>query len=266
MTLSRLYPAMLVASLFLALAGCVTETVSGPFKQPTKDDLDKSISLYVQMAYMRLERKQYDKAMVSLNSALDIDKNSSQALTGLAVAYQYQGEKEKAEKTFHRVIRHDDKYSDAHLRYGDFLFAEQRYEEACEQYSQATEDDFYDKRSTAYFNLGACWRELGKFQAAEQAFDRCIGLQPDNYPVLIELADLKFRAKSFPEAKELFDRYAKQTREKNEMLSARALWLGIRLERIFDNQNAESSLAMMLKNNHPYSSEYLEYKKSLQAK
>jgi len=255
--------AILISSLLLMM-GCVTETVNGPFKQPTTEELKKSISLYVQMAYMRLERKQYDKAMVALNTALEIDKNSSMALTGLAVAYQYQGENKKAEKIFHQVIRGDDKYPEAHFRYGDFLFAEKRYEESCHEFSRATEDDFYEKRAAAYYNLGLCWRELGKLENSERAFERCIGLQPDNYPVLIELASLKFQSKNFPEAKQLFDRYAALAREKGQTLSASSLWLGIQLERVFDNRDAESSLALMLKNHYPYSSEYLEYKKSLQ--
>jgi type IV pilus assembly protein PilF len=253
-----------VLSVFLA--SCVTETTGGAFKQPKPADLEKSISLYVQMAYMRLEKKQYDKAMVALNNALEIDKNSSVALTGLAVAYQFQGEKDKAEKTFRQVIRANDKYSEAHLKYGDFLFAEQRYEEACAEFSRATEDDFYGKRSAAYYNLGLCRRELRQFAESEKAFERCIGLQPDNYQVLIELADLKFRSKNYPEAKQLFDRHMKVTREKRAVISARALWLGIQIERVFDNKNAESSLALLLKNQHPYSSEYLEYQKSLQAR
>lgn len=265
MKISTTVKAILVGSLLL-IVGCVTETISGPFKQPTPEDMQRSVSLYVQMAYMRLEKKQYEKAMVALDNALSIDKNSSLALTGLAVAYQFQGEKDKAEKTFRQVIRNDNKYSDAHLRYGDFLFSEKRYAEACSEFSRATEDDFYDKRATAYFSLGSCQRELGKLEASEKAFERCIGLQPDNYPALIELADLQFRRKNFPEAKALFDRYAKLTREKGQILSARALWLGIQLEHIFDNQNGESSLALMLKNHYPYSSEYLEYKKSLQSR
>jgi len=255
--------AMLLGSLFL-ITSCVTETTSGPFKQPSPAELQRSVSLYVQMAYMRLERKQYDKAMVALDNALEIDKNSPLALTALAVAYQFQGEKDKAEKTFRQVVRQHDKYSDGHLRFGDFLYAEERYEEACHEFSRAAENDFYDRRSTAYFNLGLCWRALGKLEDSERAFDRCIGLQPDNYPVLIELADLKFRSKKFPESKAMFDRYAKLTREKGQKLSARALWLGIQLERVFDNKNAESSLALMLRAEHPYSSEYLEYKKSLE--
>src|SRR5690606_8506811 len=92
-------------SYFLLVAGCVTETVSGPFKQPTQADMQQSLSLYVQMAYMRLERKQYDKAMAALDNALSIDKNAPVALTALAVAYQLQGETEKSEKSFRHVIR-----------------------------------------------------------------------------------------------------------------------------------------------------------------
>lgn len=265
MKISNAIKIFLVAIVFL-VNGCVTEVVSGPFKQPTAEEKQKSVSLYVQMAYMRLDRQEYERAMVALDSALKIDKNSSQALTALAVTYQYQGEKGKAEKMFRQIIRSNDKYPDAHLRFGDFLFSEKRYEEACHEFARATENDFYEKRPAAYFNLGLCHRESGNWEASERAFERCLGLQPENYPVLIELADLKFRSKNFPEAKKMFDRYATQAREKGQALSASSLWLGIQIERVFDNRDGEASLVLMLKNNYPYSSEYLEYKKSLQTR
>jgi type IV pilus assembly protein PilF len=36
--------------------------------------------------------------------------------------------------------------------------------------------------------------------------------------------------------------------------------LGIQLEKVFGNKDKEASLALILKNNFPYSKEYLEYK------
>lgn len=243
----------------LFLVGCITEKTGGPFKQPTAQEMQRSVSLYVQMAYLRVEKKEYEKAMSALSNALDIDSKSSLALTALAVTYQEQGEKKKAEKIFQQVISNDSRYTDAHFRYGSFLFIEKRYEEACSEFTKATLDDFFEKRSTAYLKLGECWRQLGKLDASEHAYERCMGLQPNNYPVLIELADLRFQRKDFPGAKKLFDSYSKLTRERGQILSARALWLGIQLERVFGNKDAESSLGLMLKNKYPYSAEYLEY-------
>ena len=70
-------------------------------------------------------------------------------------------------------------------------------------------------------------------------------------------------SKAYPASKDYFDRYAKLVKESGQPQSARSLWLGIRLERVFGNKDAEASLALQLKNNHPYSPEYLEYQNSL---
>jgi len=59
----------------------------------------------------------------------------------------------------------------------------------------------------------------------------------------------------------LFDRHVKTVRADKQPISAEALWLGIQLERVFNNQDAEASWAIQLKNNYPYSKEYLEYQK-----
>lgn len=243
------------------VAGCVTESDSPFLKEPTEADKQTAVSTYVQIAYRQIELKQYDRAMSALTEAMNIDDSSPLVQTALASTYQAQGEKQKAEKIYRQVIRRHEDFTDAFLRYGNFLYLEKRYEESCEMLERATRDDFYDRRSMAFYNLGTCQRELGKLEASEYSFERCLGLQPDNYLVLIELADLKFKRGAFPESKKQLDNYMKATREKKQQPSARALLLGIKLEREFGNKDAEASLALNLKNTYPYSAEYLEYKK-----
>lgn len=259
----QLFAGLMGLVCMLALTACVTETTGGFFKKPTQQDLENALLIYVKMAYQQLEAKEYDQAMRSLSQALEIDGKSSAANTALAVAYQYQSEHEKADKTFREVIARDKKYTEAHLRYGAFLYEQKRLQDSCRQFELATQDDFYEKRSTAFFNLGSCYLSQDKFELAEQAFKRGLGLEPDHYEVLIELADLGFRRQAFPDSKRHFDEYKSRTRQAGNVLSPRALWLGIQLERVFDNKDAEASLALILKNTYPYSAEYLEYKKSL---
>ena len=64
----------------------------------------------------------------------------------------------------------------------------------------------------------------------------------------------------FADAKRFLDVYSRNARQ-----SARSLWLGIRIERIFGNKDKEASYALALKNLHPYSREYLEYKNLIES-
>jgi type IV pilus assembly protein PilF len=75
---------------------------------------------------------------------------------------------------------------------------------------------------------------------------------------MIELALMQFDERDFESSKKNLDRYLEIA-----AASSKSLWLGIRIERIFGNKDKEASYALALKNLHPYSQEYLEYKNLL---
>ncbi len=254
---------IILASVFSLLA-CVTESVShGAFKNPSKEDLDRAMSLYVQIAYKNLETKDYERAMVNVKRALDIDNNSPLALNALAVVYQYQGDTEKSRATFKKALSGNDKFSEGHLNYGQFLFQQKEFDSACKQFQMASDDDFYAKRATAFYYWGVCLKAAGDPVRSEEALVRSIGLDSKNTPALFMLANIKFEKQQYSESKALFDQYVQLARDANQQLTAEVLWLGIRLEKVFGNKDAEASWALQLKNNHPYSKEYLEYQNSL---
>jgi len=250
-----------IASLMMS---CVRESEMGNgFKKPSKEDLNRAISLYVQIAYKALENNEYERAMANVKQALDIDKNSPMALNALAVVFQSQGDTGKARETFKKALSNDANFSDAHLNYGQFLLQQKESEAACKQFQLAADDDFYQKRAIAYFYMGVCHKNNGDIAQSESALERCLGLDPANAQAMGMLASIKFEKHQYPEAKELFDKHVQAVRASKQVLSAEALWLGIQLERVFNKPDAEASWALFLKNNYPYSKEYLEYQKSL---
>ena len=62
--------------------------------------------------------------------------------------------------------------------------------------------------------------------------------------------------------KRYFEQYSAGVRNAGDILRPKALWLGIQIERRFGNKDREASLGLFLKNNYPYSKEYLLYKDS----
>lgn len=253
---------MMLVLVFL-ITGCVTEQTGTPFKEPTPEGLDKAADYYVDIAYQLAQRKQYEPAMLNIKKAMEKSPNSVRAHLALAEIYQSQGDASKAKKAFRQVLRMDSKYSPAHMAYGRFLFEQKDYEDACESFEKAAADDFYAERSAAFANLGVCYRATGDEVAAEAAMKRSLTLNEKGGLVLLDLSELKFDQKQFPESKQYFDLHVKHMREASTPLTPRALWLGIRLERRFGNADAEASFALFLKNTYPYSREYLEYQESL---
>jgi tetratricopeptide (TPR) repeat protein len=66
----------------------------------------------------------------------------------------------------------------AHFAKGQKLFAEQRYQEALSEF-QAAQHAAPREAADLYFNIGQCYRNLGRVRAALDAFERYLELKPD---------------------------------------------------------------------------------------
>lgn len=236
------------------LFGCVT-TTNDP---AAKVDLKKALDTHIELGLGYLREKDNEASRLHFNKALEIDPNSPGALNGMALLYQMESQDDKAEDYFEKAIRVDPKFSQARNNYGVFLYRRQRYEAALKQFRLVTEDIGYPLRYMALVNYGRTALKLGDTDIAQQAFNQAIGVNYKTSSAYLELADLAFARGDYAEAKNYHDQYTRLTRQ-----SARGLWLGIRLERIFGNKDKEASYALALRNLYPSSREYLEYKQTV---
>ena len=94
---------------------------------------------------------------------------------------------------------------------------------------------------------------------AEKAFTRSLVNNKRNTVTMLELAELRYQRGDYPSAKAIYDRFLE-----NQEQTAKSLLLGIKLMRAFEDRDTEASYALYLKNNFPYSKEYLEYKEMLE--
>lgn len=244
-----------VALTLNTLSACVTTIESSQIKA----DPDKALENHIQLALGYLQNDNRDLARFHLNKALEYDKNSPGANNGMAVLYQLEGEKQLAEKYFKTALRADRKFSQARFNYGNFLYQQKRYDEAYEQFEMAAEDLNYERRDLALYSVGRAALQLDNVERAEAALQHSLKLNPKLNLAMVELAEISFNKEDYVSAKKYIDQYATISRH-----SPRTLWLGIRIERIFGNKDKEASYALQLKNLHPYSKEYLEYKESLE--
>ncbi|MFI2811600.1 MULTISPECIES: type IV pilus biogenesis/stability protein PilW [Microbulbifer] len=235
------------------LSGCVTTGLP----DRSEVNLDKALETHVQLGLRYLKTgENRDLARYHFNKALELGRRDPRAHHGLALLYQADQELEVAEDHFRKALRYGDSFSMAHTNYGVFLYQQERYEEALEQFRIASEDLTYRRRSYALANLGLCARKLGHEEEAEKAYTRALALNDDLPQALLEMAELRFDAGAYTEAKHYLDRYSADNRQ-----IPQSLWLGIRLEKIFGNRDKERSYALALKNLYPYSAETLKYQK-----
>ncbi len=242
----------------ICLSACVTVTD----KPKRKVDKQKILESQVNLGMRYLQQGHRDNALRSFTKALEVDKRSGEAHLGMALIHQVNGEWELAEKRFKTALksRADFSKSEIQFSYARFLLEKGRCEEAFPHFEYVSKDINYRRRAEALFNLGICAEMIGDEVRAIASYQYALNLNNKYAPAALELAHKKFKSEEYADAKRYLDVYAKNARQ-----SARSLWLGIRIERIFENKDKEASYALALKNLHPYSREFLEYKKLLES-
>lgn len=236
----------------LLLAGCVTTTNQTPI------NIDAAYSKRIELGMKYLEIDKRENARYQFTRALKYKKDSAPAYQGIAMVHQANGEMEPAEDAFKKALKlaDDSNRSAIYVAYGNFLMETGKVAEACPYFEGAAGDYDYSHRADALYAAGRCAAKTGNTARVKAAYEHALNLNPNHAPTLIELAEIYFADGQYPQAKKLVDRLATMAKP-----TAQSLWLGIRIERIFGNRDKEASLALALKNLHPYSKEYLEYKR-----
>lgn len=249
---------LIVYVFVLCLSGCVTVTDNPKRKFDKSQILESNIKLG--MAY--LDKDLRDNALRAFTKALEVDKKSAEAHLGMALIHQVNGEWEMAEKRFQKALKLRADFSMASIEYSyaRFLSEKKQYGEALVYFEKASQDLNYRGRTNALFNVGLCLEELGRETQAIASYQHALNINKKYAPAALELAHKSFSVGEYAEAKRYLDTFTQYARR-----SARSLWLGIRIERIFQNKDKEASYGLALRNLHPYSREFLSYKKLLAA-
>ncbi len=248
----------MLALALIFLGGCVTSYDSGNASVDKQKALEANIKLG--MAY--LQKKQRDHAVRSFSKALEYDPKSAEANHGMALVHQLNGEYDQAEKRYAKALKGRAAFSKSAIEfsYGRFLMEQGNCTGAAPYFDRVSKDFSYSNRANALFNIGRCAAKEGNENKAVKSYEHALNLDARFSPASLEMADIMFRRGDYATSKRYMDQFAKSARH-----SARSLWLGIRLERIFGNKDKEASYVLALKNLHPYSQEYLNYKKMFES-
>lgn len=177
---------LLTALTALVLLGCSVQ------QQPAESAVVKSVASYTQLGFAYLERQNTERAKRAFVKALRLDDNSPDALHGMALIYQKEGEQKLAEEHFKKALSDGGVFSVARNNYAAFLYGQGRYPEACEQLDLTVRDTLYVNRRFAFENLGLCQLQLKELEKAEFSFKRALQLDRNSSRALLELASLKY--------------------------------------------------------------------------
>ena len=242
-------------AVLVLLAGCSSVPPTGPGEAGTPQE---RLRAHLDLAEGYLETGDLNRAKRPLDRAEQINSRSWEVQSLRARIYQLEGDPENAERHFRLAVRYGGNESRVRNDYGVFLYQQGNYEEAVNQLTRAVEDSGNPQRAVAYENLGLASLRVGARTEARNAFNRATMLRERMPVALLELAEMAFDDSDFAQASTYYDRFRAMTRQ-----TPRSLWLGIRLARVFDNADAESSFALQLRNLYPSSTQYLEYRESV---
>ncbi len=210
----------------------------------TPDDKAAEINLQLGIEYMR--RGRTDIALKRLNKALSIDRNYAQAHNAIAVLYERLGLSDEAKRHYQQAIELKPTDSDIYNNYGQFLCKQKQWQEANQAFLKALENPVYQTPEIPYTNAGLCALHHDDFSQAETYFRKALQLNPKFARALYQMAHLNYEQNNYRVAQDYLTRYSEIAKHTPE-----TLWLGIRIERAFGNQEAQANYAHLLRRQFP---------------
>jgi eukaryotic-like serine/threonine-protein kinase len=160
-------------------------------------DIDNRLPMvYVTLGRLHSGQGKDDLALQEFQQALALNRRDSNAMMGMANAYERMGRIAEAEKTYQTAASMRPDYWDGYNSLGTFYLRQRRYAEALTEFSkviQLTPDN-----AAAYSNRGAVNSSLKKYADAESDFLESISLGP-SYPAYVNLGFLYGNQKRYAE-------------------------------------------------------------------
>lgn len=245
----KIFGCVLVSSLLLT--ACATSNLQINPKNTAE--------LKTQIAAEYLKAGNVDAAKVALDEALEKDPNNSIALMSMGLTYQLVGNKlntEMADRYFKRAASLDPKNPQIRNNYGQYLYSVKRYEDASKEFYVAAHTIGYPHREVALGNLGKCYLQLGNYKAAIEVLLDSLRINNSQAETLLNLAEAQYRNGDIDSSNVVYNDfllYQKAT------LSARALWIGILIDRSNKNYISMNKGIQNLAELYPNSLEFKRY-------
>lgn len=224
------------------LAACQSQsTVTKP-----PSDRVKLSEINAELGAQYMRNRDYQVAMDKLTKAIELDPRNINAHGTLALLHAVIGQYDKAETSFKQALRIDGENSAVLNNYGQFLCQRGRFDEGQKLILKAVSNPLYPNAESGYYNAGACAMGNGKLDEADGYFRKALEIDARMAPALLQMADLSLQLDRALQARAYLQRYSAAAN-----MNARALWLGVQIERQLGNRDDEASYALQLQKNYP---------------
>ena len=237
---------LLVAlALGLLVSACASTARQSDTLRGTEDRPDTLAETHVKLGIGYMQQGKLDIALGKLQSALELNPNLASGHNAIAILYEQLGRLDTAEEHYQRAVSLAPQDSAAHNNYGTFLCGQRnKLDQAEQEFLKALENPLYTTPELAYENAGLCAQRKPDLVKAEQYFRKALELNSTLPVSLYQMGLISFEAGRYLPARAYLQRYSEVASHPPQ-----SLWLGIRIERVLGDKNAEASYALSLKGN-----------------
>jgi type IV pilus assembly protein PilF len=212
--------------------------------------------IHTELAGSYYQRGNLGVALSEARIAIAADSGYAPAYNLLGLVYGDLRETSLAEVAFERSLKINPSDPDANHNYAWFLCENKREEESIRYFLLAVRYPLYTTPQKSYTMAATCALRKGNEKDAYEYLERALRLDPNYYPALINLAQLKYSRGELDSARNLVGRYNKIAEPTPE-----SLWLAVRIERKLGDSAATTSYANQLRRRFPGSKEYQDLQK-----
>ena len=212
--------------------------------------------IHTELAGSYYQRGNLGVALSEARIAVAADSNYAPAYNLLGLVYGDLRETGLAEDAFQRSLSINPNDPDANHNYAWFLCENKREQESLRYFLLAVRYPLYTTPQKSYTMAATCAQRVGNEKDAYEYLERALKLDPNYYPALINLAQLKYRRGELDAARTLVGRYNKLAEPTSE-----SLWLAVRIERKLGDSASSTSYANQLRRRFPGSKEYQDLQK-----
>jgi type IV pilus assembly protein PilF len=254
-----------VATLLLAAAvcGCASDKLGSDTPgQDTGAVIGEPASarerarIHTELAGSYYQRGNLGVALSEARIAVAADSGYAPAYNVLGLVYGDLRETSLAQEAFERSLKINPNDPDANHNYAWFLCENKREQESIHYFLMAIRYPLYPTPQKSYAMAATCALRIGNEKDANEYLERALKVDPNYYPAMISLAQLKYRRGELDAARVLVSRYNKIAEP-----TAESLWLALRIERKLGDSSATTSYANQLRRRYPGSKEYQDLQK-----
>jgi len=232
--------------LSFALAACASSGASPNRKHEPDSPKQDAAEVQVKMGRGYMDQGQFETAHQKLERGLELDPNSVDGHTLMAVLYERIDRAKLSEKHYKRAVELDPADGSTNNNYGAYLCRIGRYAEADTYFLRALDDPFYKTPESAYSNAGVCAAHAGEIEKSEVYFRKSLDTNPKDAGTLYQMALINFKKNDYLRARAFMQRF-----ESANQPEASAIDLAAQIEERLGDTAAAAKYRERLKTEFP---------------